>query len=108
MDGWVCGCGCIRAKDYNTLSLREQLAVTVATDVMVGPHGAGLSHTVVADAIATAVAVAVAIATATAVAITVAIATATAVAITVAIATARTIANARNGRAARRRALSIQ
>lgn len=30
--------------DYNTLPFRKQLAHTIATDILVGPHGAGLTH----------------------------------------------------------------
>ena len=32
--------------DYNVLPLEEQLKIDVQTDVMVGPHGAGLTHSV--------------------------------------------------------------
>lgn len=32
--------------DFNNLSFEEQLVVDVTTDVMVGPHGAGLMHNV--------------------------------------------------------------
>ena len=32
--------------DFNVLSFTEQIAVDLATDVMVGPHGAGLMHNV--------------------------------------------------------------
>eukprot|EP00981_Chlorochromonas_danica_P007801 scaffold1884_cov343-Ochromonas_danica.AAC.18 len=32
--------------DYNKMSLRDQIATDVATDIMIGPHGAGLMHSV--------------------------------------------------------------
>jgi hypothetical protein len=34
------------AADYNVLSLREQLVSDIQTDIMVGPHGAGLMHNI--------------------------------------------------------------
>jgi len=35
-----------RDVDFSTLSFKEQIAVDVTTDVMIGPHGAGLMHNV--------------------------------------------------------------
>ena len=35
----------VHTKDFNVLTLREQVACAAKTDVMVGPHGAGLTHT---------------------------------------------------------------
>ena len=32
--------------DYNLLSLRDQIKVDLETDIMVGPHGAGLMHNI--------------------------------------------------------------
>jgi hypothetical protein len=32
--------------DYNILSFEEQIATDLATDVMIGPHGAGLMHNI--------------------------------------------------------------
>ena len=31
--------------DFNLLSFKQQIATDIDTDIMVGPHGAGLSHT---------------------------------------------------------------
>ena len=36
----------VRDVDFSTLSFEEQLLVDVTTDVMIGPHGAGLMHNV--------------------------------------------------------------
>ena len=33
-------------RDFNLLSFAEQLRTMVATDVLVGPHGAGLTHNI--------------------------------------------------------------
>ena len=35
-----------RDVDFNLLSFEEQVAVDVTTDVMIGPHGAGLMHNI--------------------------------------------------------------
>ncbi|KAJ1494927.1 hypothetical protein T484DRAFT_1764049 [Baffinella frigidus] len=35
--------------DYNGIPLEEQLKIDVQTDVMVGPHGAGLTHSLQID-----------------------------------------------------------
>lgn len=32
--------------DYNLLSFKEQIAVDLRTDIMIGPHGAGLMHNI--------------------------------------------------------------
>lgn len=34
------------AADYNALSLKEQIASDIQTDIMIGPHGAGLMHNI--------------------------------------------------------------
>ena len=36
----------VRNMDYNKLSFTEQIANDLETDVMVGPHGAGLMHNI--------------------------------------------------------------
>jgi hypothetical protein len=36
----------VREVDFSTLSLEEQIYVDATTDVMIGPHGAGLMHNV--------------------------------------------------------------
>lgn len=36
----------VRDVDYNILSLQEQIATDLETDIMIGPHGAGLMHNV--------------------------------------------------------------
>eukprot|EP01033_Poteriospumella_lacustris_P001401 gene1401-1017_t len=36
----------ITAVDFNVLSFKEQIAVDLQTDIMVGPHGAGLMHNI--------------------------------------------------------------
>lgn len=36
----------VRDVDYNLLTFREQIETDVTTDVMVGPHGAGLMHSI--------------------------------------------------------------
>lgn len=35
-----------RDVDYNLLSLKEQIIVDLETDIMIGPHGAGLLHNI--------------------------------------------------------------
>jgi capsular polysaccharide biosynthesis protein len=32
--------------DYNVLSFEEQIQIDLQTDIMVGPHGAGLMHNI--------------------------------------------------------------
>jgi capsular polysaccharide biosynthesis protein len=32
--------------DYNVLSLQDQIKVDLETDIMIGPHGAGLMHSI--------------------------------------------------------------
>lgn len=36
----------VQTKDYNVMTLTDQIANDIITDVMVGPHGAGLMHSV--------------------------------------------------------------
>eukprot|EP00607_Mallomonas_marina_P003658 CAMPEP_0182426666 /NCGR_PEP_ID=MMETSP1167-20130531/13178_1 /TAXON_ID=2988 /ORGANISM="Mallomonas Sp, Strain CCMP3275" /LENGTH=668 /DNA_ID=CAMNT_0024608273 /DNA_START=139 /DNA_END=2145 /DNA_ORIENTATION=+ len=36
----------VRDVDYNKLSMEEQITVDLQTDIMVGPHGAGLMHNI--------------------------------------------------------------
>jgi hypothetical protein len=36
----------VREVDFSTLSFEEQIYVDATTDVMIGPHGAGLMHNV--------------------------------------------------------------
>ena len=35
-----------RAVDFSTLDFRGQIEIDATTDVMIGPHGAGLMHNV--------------------------------------------------------------
>lgn len=35
-----------RDVDFNLLSFREQILIDVTTDIMIGPHGAGLMHNI--------------------------------------------------------------
>jgi hypothetical protein len=36
----------VQAVDYNVLSFKEQIAIDLETDIMIGPHGAGLMHNI--------------------------------------------------------------
>ena len=36
----------VQVVDYNLLSLEDQILVDLETDVMIGPHGAGLMHNI--------------------------------------------------------------
>ena len=36
----------VRDVDFSTLSFEEQIAMDVTTDIMIGPHGAGLMHNI--------------------------------------------------------------
>lgn len=36
----------VREVDFSVLSLEEQIAVDVTTDILIGPHGAGLMHNI--------------------------------------------------------------
>ncbi len=36
----------VREVDFSLLSFEEQIAIDTTTDIMIGPHGAGLMHNV--------------------------------------------------------------
>ena len=36
----------VREVDFSTLSLEDQIAIDATTDILTGPHGAGLMHNI--------------------------------------------------------------